>query len=88
MKPKKNPSHELGLYLAALRRERGLTQWEMAKKLQYSSGQFISNFERGRATPPLARMQRIAKILRADKARIVDLLMQAKREEVERVLRG
>lgn len=44
---------ELGQYLRECRELKGLTQANVAKTLNYTNSQFISNVERGLARPPM-----------------------------------
>jgi transcriptional regulator with XRE-family HTH domain len=62
----------LGNYLKNARTKKNLSQWDVAKKLGYSSPQFISNLERGISSPPL-------KVLRT----LVDLYSLSPKEVVE-----
>lgn len=52
--------------LKARRLELGLDQKDIAKKLGYTSPQFISNWERGMSTPPAKKIKRLAQILELD----------------------
>lgn len=50
--------HEgLGEYLREKRLQKNLGQADVAKKLGYSSSQFVSNFERGLCSPPLPKIK-------------------------------
>jgi transcriptional regulator with XRE-family HTH domain len=40
-----------------------LTQDELAAELGYKSAQFVSNWERGISTPPIANLRRLAEVL-------------------------
>ena len=53
----------IGILLRNARIKSGLTQMEIAKKLGYSSSQFVSNWERGEALPPMDHFPRIANLL-------------------------
>lgn len=53
MKKAKFDPAKFGLYLKGLREKKKLSQLEIANKLGYKSSQFISNWERGLAAPPL-----------------------------------
>jgi transcriptional regulator with XRE-family HTH domain len=73
----------LGIFLRDARLKKNYSQWDVAKKIGYSSPQFISNLERGISSPPL-------KLLRV----LVDLydmspreLLQVITEEQERILK-
>lgn len=54
---------QLGEWLATQRKKAGLTQQELAEKLNYNE-QFISNWERGKSKPPQFIQHSIAKALR------------------------
>jgi transcriptional regulator with XRE-family HTH domain len=49
----------VGRLLKAARENAGLRQSDVAKKLGYSSPQFISNWERGLSLPPLDRLPKL-----------------------------
>ena len=49
---------ELGLYFRDMRKKAGLSQLEVSKRLGYGSAQFVSNWERGLASPPIRRCAR------------------------------
>lgn len=53
-------SKHVGGVLRKLRERAGQTQQELAAKLSYSSAQFISNWERGVALPPLEVLPRLS----------------------------
>lgn len=48
--------------LKEMREKAGLTQMQVAEALGYSSAQFISNWEAGKARPPLKTLPRLAKM--------------------------
>lgn len=52
----------LGKFLQKKRMEKGLSQGEVAKKLGYTSPQFISNIERGLCSPALSSAKKMAKL--------------------------
>lgn len=51
-------------YLKEKRKQAGLSQRAFANLLGYSSPQFISNWERGLAAPPLSKAKEIIKHLK------------------------
>jgi transcriptional regulator with XRE-family HTH domain len=57
----------------------GFTQAEISIALGYTSAQFISNFERGIAAPPLNKLKVITKLYRIDVSEIVDLMLAAEK---------
>jgi len=78
-KPLKLPREytDLGTYLATCRNAVGLTQKKIADKLGYSSAQFISNFERGIAAPPIKKLKPLIKMVKAEPAKVRDLIIAA-----------
>jgi len=62
---------QLGKRIAALRRERGLSQEALAATSGYST-EFISLVERGRNSPSVAGLARIAKALRVEVKNLFD----------------
>jgi transcriptional regulator with XRE-family HTH domain len=55
---------EFGQFMQSARLKAGLSQRELSNYLGYSSAQFISNFERGIALPPLTKLAKMAKKLK------------------------
>jgi transcriptional regulator with XRE-family HTH domain len=53
---------KISQFLKKAREKTGLSQGEVAKNLGYDSCQFISNWERGMAAPPLTVLGRLAKL--------------------------
>jgi transcriptional regulator with XRE-family HTH domain len=51
---------KLGKYLRQQRLKRGMSQSEVAKRLGYSTAQFISNWERGMSSPPVKTLRKLA----------------------------
>lgn len=53
---------ELASYLKQKRMGAGLSQGEVAEKLGYTTAQFVSNWERGIAKPPLVALAKLTKL--------------------------
>lgn len=70
----------LGEYLQAMRTKAGLTQREVSLALGYSSAQFISNFERGIAVPPLKKLKVLVKMYDMPVETVMDMILEAERE--------
>lgn len=70
---------EMGKYLRKLRKEKGLTQRSVSDALGYSSAQFISNFERGTASPPLKKLKVLMELYGADRGRLIELSLIAEK---------
>lgn len=73
---------QLATFLKKKRIEAGLTQSEVASELGYSSPQFISNWERGLANPPVFILRNLTKLYKVSADEMFKKLMQ----EVERDL--
>ncbi len=71
---------QLASFLKEKRIEIGLTQSEVASTLGYSSPQFISNWERGLANPPVFILRNLTKIYKVPADEMFAKLMH----EVER----
>ncbi len=68
--------------LARHRRKKGLTQRDLSGKLQYSSPQFVSNWERGVSYPPAAALRVIARELGFNVRLLMQALFDAKEGEL------
>lgn len=72
-------SGKLGSFLKTKRELAEISQVDLAKKLGYSSSQFVSNWERGLATPPLKSLAKICDLLDVDTKEIMDLVLNQTR---------
>ena len=79
---------DLATYLKARRIDAGLSQIEVSKKLGYTSAQFVSNWERGVAKPPLEALVKIIKLYAVDGDEVVDRYIFATRKRLEKVFLG
>ncbi|MGZ3694759.1 MAG: helix-turn-helix domain-containing protein [Bdellovibrionota bacterium] len=70
----------LGEYLQKMRTKANLTQREVSLTLGYSSAQFISNFERGIAVPPLKKLKVLVKMYDMSPDTVMSLILDAERE--------
>jgi transcriptional regulator with XRE-family HTH domain len=77
----------LGNFLRKLRDQAGLTQSDVAKKLGYSSAQFISNWERGDSYPPVKAIRTIAKLYKTDIDRLFELVLEISLDITEEGMR-
>lgn len=76
------PYAKLGAYLAAGRNEKNLTQRHMQKRLAYSSAQFISNFERGLAKPPIPKLREFIEIYDLNPKKVMRLIIKVEAEKI------
>ncbi len=72
-----------GEYLRQKRIKAKLTQGKVALSLGYKTPQFVSNWERGLASPPLDKISRLVQLYKLDPEEIIGLLMN----EQEQILR-
>ena len=70
-------------FLKEKRLEAGLTQKAVAEKFGYTSGQFVSNWERGLVMPPLKTIRQLAELYGANLNEIYEMIC----EETQRVVR-
>lgn len=73
---------EIGQLVKSARKVAGLTQGQLAQKLGYKSPQFVSNWERGEAMPPISALSKIAKFTKTQHEDFKQVL----RVDFERVL--
>jgi transcriptional regulator with XRE-family HTH domain len=74
---------ELAQFLKVARMGKKLSQLEVAHLLGYNSSQFVSNWERGLASPPIAMLRRLAKIYGVSGEELFSLILS----ETERQMR-
>lgn len=66
---------DLAKYLKQKREQAGLSQKKVAQLLDYSTPQFISNWERGQSTPPIKTIKKLSTIYKVPIQELVDLLL-------------
>lgn len=79
----KTTSEHFGAYLKERREVAGLSQAQVAESLGYSSPQFISNWERNLARPPMKALQSLAKLYTVPRDDIFAALLTAVLTETE-----
>jgi transcriptional regulator with XRE-family HTH domain len=78
----------LGEYLQNMRLKANLTQREVSLALGYSSAQFISNFERGIAVPPLKKLKILVKMYNMPPDVVMEMILNAEREIMSSALKA
>lgn len=68
---------QLGVFLRESRMKAGLSQMQVAKKLGYTTAQFISNWERGVSEPPLKALKTLARVYSVSMDDIFQLILQS-----------
>lgn len=76
----------IGLFLKAAREHVGLTQAEVAADFGYSSSQFISNIERGLATPPVAVIVEQVKLYKIKHEKFIRVYLESQERMLRRAL--
>jgi len=71
-----------GRKLSKLRKEKGLSQLTLAKKLGYATNSYISEVESGKYLPSEKNLKKIAKILKVPFRELDSLLFEAKIREL------
>lgn len=80
--------NSLSAFLKDKRVEAGLTQSEVAKKLGYSSPQFISNWERGLANPPVFILRDLTKMYKVPTEEMFSRLLEEVEADLHREFYG
>lgn len=78
----------LGLFFKEKRTASGLTQLDVARKLGYTSAQFISNFERGLCSLPLNAIRKLTQLYKADQDKVYNLIMSEQESYIQEQLFG
>ncbi|MCO5143201.1 MAG: helix-turn-helix domain-containing protein [Oligoflexia bacterium] len=76
----------LGGYLQNKRVKVGLSQGDVAKRLGYSSPQFISNFERGLCAPPLTKLKGIVNLYNLNGEEVVKLMLKEHERHIRKAI--
>ncbi len=64
-----------------------MTQLQLAGRLGYRSAQFVSNWERGLAQPPLKKLLKLITILKLDPVKIMAIIMEEQNQQLRQALR-
>jgi transcriptional regulator with XRE-family HTH domain len=73
--------------LKARRLAAGLTQKEVAYEMGYSTAQFISNWERGVAHPPMKSLKKVAQVYRISREELFELFLAVEIQAVTQSLK-
>lgn len=77
-----------GNYLKRARVEAKLSQNEVSEKLNYTTPQFISNWERGISTPPIKELKSLSSLYSIKPEIFLDVFIQSKLHVVENKIRS
>lgn len=78
----------LSKYLYEKRVAKEITQGNLARVLGYASPQFVSNWERGLAKPPLETLKKMIKILDLDVDELLNILMKMEEKRLREIICG
>jgi transcriptional regulator with XRE-family HTH domain len=87
MMKKKNIAVFLPEFLQKARIQAGLTQLGVAKKLGYSTGQFVSNWERGQGYPPTSTLRKLSVLYGVSPEQVFKAVLQSVLIQTEVALR-
>ena len=73
--------------LKTAREKKGFSQAKLAKILGYSSGQFVSNWERGQSYPPVDRLAKMSLLLNLDHEELIKLYIVELGEEKKKAFK-
>lgn len=68
------------------REKKGMTQKDLSKFLGYTSSQFVSNWERGRSTPPIESLNQVSEILELDVLLVKDYVFNFRTNKIAKRL--
>ena len=77
---------KLGAFLQEHRVRANLSQKEVADRLGYSSAQFISNFERGIASPPLRHLKVMIELYNMSVEKVMGIVMEEEARIMKEIL--
>ncbi len=66
----------LGEFLKSKRENASLSQGDVAKKLKYTSPQFISNWERGVSSPPIKVLKQLSDLYKVGTDELFNLILE------------
>jgi len=67
----------LGSYLKKKRSTAGFSQRDVANKLGYTSSQFVSNWERGLAAPPIPTLKKLGSMYRISEKELYEVVLKS-----------
>lgn len=80
-------SKRIATYLKEKRVSSGLSQARVGELLGYSSPQFVSNWERGKCSPPTKSLNKLIKIYDIDAEEFIQLVLDEEEGALRKLLR-
>lgn len=81
-----NAFSRIGEFFRDKRVDAGLTQSDVAQTLGLSTGQFVSNWERGVSAPPMDYLPQLMKLYKINKSQLVALYTAEQERYIKAVL--
>lgn len=78
--------NELADFLRKSRMSAGLSQKEVAAALGYKSSQFVSNWERGLSSPPIATLRLLCSLYKTNEQNMFKMIREIAVQKMEREL--
>lgn len=72
-----------GKFLKEKREQMGFSQAAIAEKMGYTTPQFVSNWERGLAMPPIKTLKKLADLYKVPQNEMFDVALQATVQQVK-----
>ena len=73
----------LGKFLKSKRENASLSQGDVAKKLKYTSPQFISNWERGVSSPPIKVLKLLSDLYKVSTDELFNMILEHSLKELK-----
>lgn len=83
---KKKVISDLAVFLKNRRKELNLTQGQVALQMGFTTAQFVSNWERGLAAPPLHNVKSARKVIKIYKLEVEEYVDHLLNEQRRRLL--
>ncbi len=78
----------IGRYFLKARKSAGFTQEEVAEKMGYSSGQFVSNWERGMCRIPMEHLPRLIGLYKLKPNKVIEVILEFERRRLQSYLKS
>ena len=75
-------SNLIGKFIKEHRAKMGLSQGDISKALGYKSPQFVSNWERGLAQPPLESLAALVRLLKLNENELMEVILSQTKLEI------
>ena len=82
-----NNSSKISEYFKTKRMGANLSQQEVAKALGFTTGQFVSNWERGLSFPPMQILPKLVKLYKINKNELMNVYLEEQKKMIRGVLR-